>query len=38
MVEKKLGEQMRICITSLPTNTDEWMRLFMSAVQVCEAI
>ena len=32
--EQKLGQQVGYCIKSLPTNTDEWMRLFISCIQV----
>lgn len=31
--EQKLAQQLEYCISSLPSNTDEWIRLFISAVQ-----
>lgn len=31
--EQMLGEQIASCIASLPKDTDEWMRLFISSVQ-----
>ena len=36
--EQKLGEQVAYCIASLPANTDEWMRLFISGVHDLEKV
>jgi len=36
--DQNLSEQIAFCIGSLPTNTDEWVRLFISAVQDLESV
>ena len=36
--ERRLGEQIASCRAALPTDTDEWMRLFISSVQDLKAI
>ena len=36
--ETKFAEQLSSCIESLPTTTDEWMRLFISCVADMETV
>ena len=36
--EQELGRQLAYCITSLPSDTDQWIRLFISCVQDLDRI
>lgn len=36
--DQRLSQQIKYCITSLPSNTDEWIRLFISCIQDLDGI